>query len=267
MIPGTGDGEQQPDHIHRRLSSAEDIARLATLVVPAADGIWLAELGGSICGLLGLWREVILRRPFAAPLWTPAADDDEAAGSGDGSVGELRSRRDRLLHERDRLVAALRRPPRWPVTPLLCACSALRKTELLIEMAAARFCPARKWHAILGVEAVKALVRLVALAQLRGTTMIYERLELHPPPTVELADIPEEQLRRRVIGGGDPRDALASGLLDTARAIQNGERGRRHADPAAAIGRLTCVSGPYKHLHNRHFPTPSAVIRIRVEQS
>jgi hypothetical protein len=42
---------------------------MATLLMPASHGIWIAELGATACGLLGLWREVVLRRH----LWQPAA--------------------------------------------------------------------------------------------------------------------------------------------------------------------------------------------------
>ena len=144
------------------MTKVEDVARFGTLVMPASHGIWLAELGSSICGLLGLWREVVLRRPAAA-------------GPRPSSEGFL-------AHQRERQ----HRPPRRAAAPLLLALSLLRKVEVLCEMVAARFRPALKWKAIFVVEALKAAVRLLILAQLRGTTLLYDRMELRsPPPPLE----------------------------------------------------------------------------------
>ena len=96
------------------MTKVEDVARFGTLVMPASHGIWLAELGSSICGLLGLWREVVLRRP---------------AGSGPRPADEAF-----LAFQRERR----RRPARHPAALLLLALSTLRKVEVLCEMVVVR---------------------------------------------------------------------------------------------------------------------------------
>jgi hypothetical protein len=55
------------------------------------------------------------------------------------------------------------------------------QVELLCEMAVSRFRPLLRWRAILIVETAKAIVRLLLLVQLRGTMLLYERLELRAP--------------------------------------------------------------------------------------
>lgn len=101
------------------MTKVEDVARFGTLVMPASHGIWLAELGSSICGLLGLWREVVLRRP---------------AGAGPRPADEAF-----LAFQRERR----RRPARHPAALLLLALSTLRKVEVLCEMVVVR--PCSRW--------------------------------------------------------------------------------------------------------------------------
>lgn len=144
------------------MTKVEDFARFGTLIMPASHGIWLAEFGSSVCALLGLWREVVLRRP----------ESESPSPTSDAFVVFQRERRER--------------PPRLPVARLLLALSLVRKVEVLGEMMAARFCPRLKWWVILVVEALKAAVRLLILVQLRGTTLLYDRLDLRSPPAREV---------------------------------------------------------------------------------
>lgn len=170
------------------MTKVEDFARFGTLVMPASHGIWLAEFGSSVCAVLGLWREVVLRRP----------QSESPPPSSDAFAVYQRERRER--------------PSRLPVAPLLLALSLLRKAEVLVEMMAARFCPLLKWRVIFVVEALKAAVRLLILAQLRGTTLLYDRLELRAPPAREVWN--------GVRGEYEPNEAWREDIGALARAQQ-----------------------------------------------
>lgn len=170
------------------MTKVEDAARFGTLIMPASHGIWLAELGSSLCALLGLWREVVLRRLESA--WPSPSSDTF------------------VIYQRERG----ERPPRVSVAPLLFALSVLRKVEILCEMVIARFYPLLKWRVIFVVEALKAAVRLLILRQLRGTTLLYDRLDLRSPPA--------RQLYNDLDGGYEPNRAWRTDLGSLVQAQQ-----------------------------------------------
>jgi hypothetical protein len=193
------------------MTRVEDCARFGTLIMPASHGIWLAELGSSTCALLGLWREVVLRRPGAGP-----------APTSDAFLAYQRERRDR--------------PPRRAVAPLLLALSLLRKVEVLCEMVAARFWPLLKWRAILAVEALKAAVRLLILAQLRGTTLLYDRLDLHSPPPRHAQDDEIDGLEPSAVWRADrASQARANQLLSACWSDTTVEGAARGVRMSAAV--------------------------------